>query len=228
MATRLHDIKTDISTKIVSLTTNISNGASNVSNTIKSGVKGILNSVSNAKNYVVSSFTISNENKEKIKALPIKIMEFIKENKSLIFFGLTVLFSYYMVSAKAFEFIADTGFSFTNSLISGMTLGTGLLALKNILFSYPIRNAQKNTCKINQDDKINYLLGITNLFLVYINPVQSLRTIIGLAGFMVVKTAYKIFLPADEIQKDPEITFLLPKELAEETNQFIDTQTQAD
>ncbi len=217
MTTRLQAIKTDISSKISSITTSISSGATNVSNKVRSGAKGVLNSVSSVKSYVVSSLTISKENIEKIKAIPKKIMDFIKKNGSLIFFGLTVLFSYYLAPVKAFEYLTIAGFSLTTSFVSGMTLGTGLLALKNILFSYPTRNAKENKGKINQDDNINYLLGIANLCQAYINPVRSLGAIIGSAGFMVVKTAYKFFLPADE-KKDPEITILLPKELSEKAN----------
>lgn len=134
-----------------------------------------------------------------------------------------------MAPIEAFEYLTIAGFSLTGSFVSGVTLGAGLLALKNILFSYPVRNAKENKGKINQDDKINYLLGIANLCQAYINPVQSLGTIIGSAGFMVVKTAYKFFLPADEIKKDPEIIVLLPKELSENASvdgSVTDIQTQ--
>ncbi|NGX48896.1 MAG: hypothetical protein K940chlam5_00490 [Candidatus Anoxychlamydiales bacterium] len=218
MTARLQAIRTGVSTKISSVTTSISSGATNVSNKVRSGAQGVLNSLSSAKSYVVSSLTISKENREKINAIPKKIWDFIIKNRSLIFFGLTVLFSYYLAPIEAFEYLTIAGFSLTGSFVSGMTLGTGLLALKNILFSYPVRNAKENKGKINQDDKINYLLGIANLCQAYINPARSLGTIIGSAGFMVVKTAYKLFLPADELKKDPVITILLPKELFENAN----------
>ncbi|NGX30419.1 MAG: hypothetical protein K940chlam4_01266, partial [Candidatus Anoxychlamydiales bacterium] len=47
------------------------------------------------------------------------------------------------------------------------------------------------------------------------NPAQSLATSIGVAGLVAVKTAYKYFLPADEIKRNPEITFLVPTELSQ-------------
>ncbi|NGX52675.1 MAG: hypothetical protein KR126chlam5_00978 [Candidatus Anoxychlamydiales bacterium] len=225
MTSRLQAIRTGISTKISSVTTSISsvttgisNRAADVSNKVRSGAQGVLNSVNSAKSYVISSLTISKENRGKIKAIPKKIMDFIIKNRSLIFFGLTVLFSYYLASAKAFEYLSKAGFSLTSSFVSGMTIGTGLLALKNILFSYPIKNTKENKDKINQDDKINYLLGIANLCRIYISPVQALGTSFATLGFMAVKTAYKIFLPADEIKKDLEITFLIPKKLSKKVN----------
>ncbi|NGX41110.1 MAG: hypothetical protein KR126chlam4_00946 [Candidatus Anoxychlamydiales bacterium] len=219
---RLQMFRTGVSNRISDATTSISNGATNVSNKVKSTATGVLSSVSRAKSYVVTSLTISEKNKAKIKNIPRKIMDFIKkimnfikENNSLIFFGLTVLFSYHMASVSAFEYLAKAGLSLTSTFVSGMTLGTGLLALKNILFSYPRRNTKENKDKTTQDDKINYLLGIANLCQIYINPAQSLATAIGVAGLVAVKTAYKCFLPADEIKKGPEITFLVPTELSQ-------------
>lgn len=190
---------------------------SGVSNRISNGATHISEKTTKFKNYIVSSLTISEKNRERISNSAKKIVDFIKENKSLIFFGVSVLFSYYMAPVSAFEYLAKTGFSLSKTFVSGVLIGTGLLALKNILIPDPVKNSkEENKGKITKDDKINYLLGISNLCQIYLNPVLALTTSIGTLGFMTVKTAYRFLLPPDEIKKDSKISFLVPKELSED------------
>ncbi|NGX34903.1 MAG: hypothetical protein K1060chlam1_01263 [Candidatus Anoxychlamydiales bacterium] len=213
LSTRLQDIRSGISNKISTVATNVSEKTAKL------------------KNYVVSSLTISEKNREKIKKLAKKIIDFINENKSLVFFGVSVLFSYYMAPASSFEYLAKTGFSLSKTFVSGVLLGAGLLALKNILFNYPVKNAEEESKgKITKDDKINYLLGISNLCQIYLNPVLALTTSIGTLGFMTIKTAYRFLFPPDEIKKDPNIAFLVPKQLSDDvkTPKVNDCQMQAD
>ena len=220
----LTNIGTSVSNNISFAKQKASNGASNVSfvvtNVSSKIIKGASNFKANVTSSVKSSLTISEKNRKrigdavkKLENTMKKILAFVIKNRSLIFFGLTVWFSYYMAPAAAFEYLAKTGFSLTSSFVSGIFLGTGLLALKNILFPYPIRNPQENNGDITQDDKINYLLGISNICLTYLNPALSLGAAIGLAGLVTAKSAYKLF-PADEIKKT-ELTFLVPKTLTE-------------
>ncbi len=204
-----------ISAALQNIKRGVHHATEHVSHVTKNVVNKATTKATNLKSYVVSKLTISNQNKTKIKTIAKKIIDFVKSKKSLIFFGSSVLFSYYMAPAAAFEYLAKTGFSLTSSFVSGMLLGTSLLALKNILFLHPVRKPQNTDSKTSRNDKINYLLGISNLFQTYLNPL-SLGIVIATAGVVTVNTAYKFLLPPDEIKKDCQITFLVPKELSED------------
>lgn len=191
--------------------------ATNISNGIGTLVHGVTSAVSSTvgktKNYVVQSLTISEKNKEKISNGARKIAQFILKNKSLIFFGLTVGLSYYMAPVAAFEYLAKFGLSLTSTFVSGMLIGASSLAIKNIFVSYPARKPLETNGKMTQDDKINYLLGISNLCLNYLYPTTAFMYSIASSGFMLIKSGYRFLTPPDEVEKDHKVTFLVPREL---------------
>ncbi len=152
--------------------------------------------VQNIKNFVSTSLTFSAETHEKIRGTIRKTIEFIIENKSLIFFGLTVLFSFYAAPASAFEYLSYFDICLKDVFIEGALFGSTLLILKNLF-------AAKSTK--TQDDKINYLAGLANIGQTYLSPTHGLVGSVAIAGFITLKSTFQYLFPSD----DREIYFLV-------------------
>lgn len=128
-----------------------------------------------------------------------KVINFINDNKSLIFFGATLLFSYFMTPLYAFEY-----FNFFDTFVGGVIFGTTALIIKNLVTSLPMTK--------DQDDKINYLAGIANLGEIYLCPACALVTSISTAGFIAIKTIFNNLFAAEDqklLHKDKAISFLV-------------------
>ena len=164
----------------------------------------------NIKSFYNIHLVISQETKDKIsnaakntaeiaKKTANKIVEFVKENKSLIIFGLSVLFAYYMAPASAFEYMSYWGYSLKEAFVEGAILGSSVLILKNLFTS---RSFTKN-----QDDQINYLSTIANICETYLCPTCGLVNAFATAGFITVKTAFNKIFASD----DKDIYFMVEK-----------------
>lgn len=155
--------------------------------------------VDTIKTFVNNSITVSEKNKELIKDTAKKIIEFVKEHKSLVFFGLTILFSFYMAPVSALEGLDYFGFSIVESFIEGALIGSSLLLLKNLFSS--------NSITKNQDDKINYLAGISNIGQTYLCPTYGLVNAVSTSGFIALKSIFNYIFPSE----DRKIYFLMEK-----------------
>ncbi|NGX28057.1 MAG: hypothetical protein K940chlam1_00230 [Candidatus Anoxychlamydiales bacterium] len=144
----------------------------------------------NAKKSVLNNLTISDEKIAKFQKMARKVRDFIIENKSLVFFALSVAFSYYTAPAASFEYLHSLGYSLKEIFIQGALIGTAALSLKNLFFS-------KSLSKV-QDDKIHYLSGVANIGQTYLSPTVGLVFAVATSGFMLIKTAVKNIFPADE------------------------------
>jgi hypothetical protein len=153
--------------------------------------------VSNIKNYLNDSLTFSKETHEKIQASIKKIEGFVNENKSLIFFGLTVCFSFYMAPVSALEYFSYFDISLKEMFIEGIILGAWVLILKNLFAS---------SLTTPQDDKINYLAGIANIGETYLSPTFGLAVSVTTCGFIALKTLSRYIFPQDR-----DIYFMVEK-----------------
>jgi len=149
-----------------------------------------MSAVQNVGSYLKSHLTLSEETKEQIQQTVIKIKDFIVEHKSLIFFGLSVIFSYYMAPASAFEYLSYMGYSLKEVLVEGILWGTTILMLKNLFGAKPLTKAH--------DDKINYLAAIANIGQTYLCPTSGLFSSVASAGFIGIKTAFHHIFASDE------------------------------
>jgi len=135
---------------------------------------------------------------DKIKETTKKVQDFIVNNKSLVFFALSVLFSYYMAPASAFAYLSSFESSILKeAIIEGVLFGTTILTLKNILGVKSFTNIQ--------DDQINYLATISNIAQTYLCPTAGLTNAIKNVGFIGIKTAFHRIFASDE----REVYFLM-------------------
>lgn len=133
---------------------------------------------------------ISDNTKQKIVDTVKKIMNFIWENKSYIFFGLTIAFAYYMAPTSAFEYMNYWGASLTEAVFKGVVYGAGILTLRNIF-------SPKQISK-NQDDKINYLLGIINVAETLLSPTYGVITAFTTGGGVAIKMVTNLLTKPDD------------------------------
>ncbi|NGX63031.1 MAG: hypothetical protein KR126chlam6_00437 [Candidatus Anoxychlamydiales bacterium] len=159
---------------------------------------------------------ITKEEREQIKEAATKVYNFIKENKAIIFFGFTVLFSYYMAPASAMKYLAEKGLSLKTSFLTGVFLGAGVLALKNIFIAPSNKKEDPNSKKMLNDRRATLLIAISNICQTLISPIAGLVYATATAGFMLIKTAYVIFSKEEvkeEIKKGKKyfLALQLPK-----------------
>ncbi|MFA6119237.1 MAG: hypothetical protein WC688_04915 [Parachlamydiales bacterium] len=143
---------------------------------------------------------ISAETKNKMYRTAQNVCDFIKENKSIIFFGLTLLFSYFMAPTSAIEYVSHWGSSLNEALLQGVLYGAGILALRNAFSSKPISKIQ--------NDNINYLLGTINIIQTCLSPTYGLIGAAMTSGGMAIKTAFQHLFKLE----DREVYFLVPDE----------------
>src|SRR3990167_6603860 len=122
---------------------------------------------------IYSHFAVSAEFKEKfhelknnVKTIAIKIYHFLLDNKSLIFFIGSLVFAYYMAPKAAFDYLSYFGYSLTETFVEGISFGSSLLAIANVL---KLKEITKHA-----DDRINYLAAVSNICQVYLNTTQGL------------------------------------------------------
>lgn len=154
--------------------------------------------VQNVKNFINTHLTLSDQTKESIKKTVEKIVEFIKDNKSLVFFALTVLFTYYMTPVSAFEYFYKFN-TLREIFVEGALFGAAVLVAKNIFSMRPLTKTQ--------DDKINYLAGLANVGELCLNPAQGFISAAATCGFVAIKCLFERLFAGDE----REIHFLIPE-----------------
>jgi len=143
--------------------------------------------VKEAKSFIDKNFTFTEETHDKIRETLKKIIEYMP----LIFFGLTVLFSYFVAPASAFEYLNHLGYSLKSVFVEGAVFGTTVLILKNLFITKPLTKTQ--------DDKINCLAGLANIGQTFLSPTYGLVNSIALAGFISIKTIFNhLFTKKDQ------------------------------
>lgn len=129
----------------------------------------------------IPSLTIFEKIKEQAGETVVKIVDFILDHMSIIFFGLSVLFSYYMMPASGFAYLGYWT-DLSQTFIEGAMIGASALVVKNILTPKPFSKTQSKI--------INYLTGLINIGQSYLNPTFGFSFSVVTSGFILIKTLF--------------------------------------